>query len=266
MAYDTYEFTFAGRSSASYGMFVADFGSKTQGESRFANDANIVEARIPRRVRPIHYGVKYHEKPLEFTLVFGSERALDRFDLEEISMWLTGYQDYQWLTIGQPDLEHVAFRCIVKSLTPILNGWLPVAFEANIICDCPYAYGMPFEETWSVRGSTTLTFRNETSVREYLKPKFHISMGGGAGVDTVSFCIRNRSDAGREFRFDNLPPNGMDVDVDAETGVITTTGDFNPYDFCNLKFPRFVPGDNIIELEGRATITVSGRKYHNVGS
>lgn len=243
---------------------MADFGSNTQGSSTFANEANIVETRVPRRVKPIHYGVRYNGKPLEFKMVFGSEKVLDRFDLEDISMWLTGYQDYQWLTISQPDLEHVAFRCVVKSLTPVMNGWLPVAFEANILCDCPYAYGMPFEETWAVSGSTKALFRNETSVREYLKPKMIIHID--AGHAGSAFTIRNRSDNGRELKFTNIPGAGMDIELDNDSGVMTSTGDFIPYDYCNLQFFRLVPGDNNIELDGYGTVTVSGRKLHNVGS
>lgn len=223
-----------------------------------------METRVPRRVTPIHYGVRSHDKPLEFKLVFGSEQELDRFDLEDISMWLTGYQDYQWLTIGQPDLEHVAFRCIVKSLTPISNGWLPVAFEANIICDCPYAYGFPFEETWSVNGSAKILFRNVTSVREYLKPKMTIHID--AGHAGSSFILRNISDDGRELKFTDLPGTGLDIELDNDSGIMTSPGDFLPYDYCNLKFFRFVPGDNNIELEGYGTVKVSGRTYHNVGS
>lgn len=86
-------------------------------------------------------------------------------------MWLTGHQQYQWLTIDQPDLDGVMFHCLVTSLTPISYGWLPYGFEVEIVCDCPYAYGFPFEKQFAVSGETEILFRNEGSVREYLKPQ-----------------------------------------------------------------------------------------------
>lgn len=260
---NTYEFTFAGESSVMYGMFVADFGNQTQDVVSFGNVANIVETRTSARVRPIHYGVKYNEKPLQFKLVFGSDRPLDRYEMENVAMWLTGHQSYQWLTIGQEDLEHVAFRCIVKQLTPIMNGWLPVAFEAEIVCDCPYAYGLPFENTYTISGETSILFRNNSSVREYVKPKLMIHLKGGES----EFSICNKSDNGRTFQLSGLPPTGMDITVDTDTCVMSeATGEYNPYDYCNMNFFRLVPGDNELVIMGDGTLSISGRLFHNMSA
>jgi len=168
--FNTYEFTFAGESSAMYGLMVYDFGGSGQSNVSFGNRASIAEARTNNRIQPIHFGVNYHTSPLEFKLVFGAQRALDRYELEDVSMWLTGHQDYQWLSIDQPDMDHVQFRCLITSLTPLAHGWLPVAFEATIQCDCPYAYGYPFERHYTISGNTSILFRNESSTREYIKP------------------------------------------------------------------------------------------------
>ena len=136
--FNTYEFTFAGESSLSYGLVVCDVGSSAQDDVAFGNAASIIESRSKSRIHPVHYGVDYHEEPLEFKLVFGSDRSFDRYDLQNISMWLTGYQEYQWLTVDQPDMDGVAYHCLVTELKPISIGWLPVAFEATIRCDSPY--------------------------------------------------------------------------------------------------------------------------------
>lgn len=261
--FNTYEFTFAGESSVMYGMFVADFGNQGQSVVSFGNVANIVETRTSTRVRPIHYGVKYNEKPLTFKLVFGSDKPLDRYEMENIAMWLTGHQGYQWLTIGQEDLEHVAFRCIVKSLTPIMNGWLPVAFEAEIVCDCPYAYGLPFERTYTISGETAVLFRNNSSVREYIKPKLTISLKSGE----TKFSICNKSDNGRIFEFTGLPPTGLTITVDTDTCVMQEeSGEYNPYDYCNMVFFRLVPGDNDLVIKGNGTLKMTGRQFHNVSA
>ena len=144
--FNTYEFTFAGESSLMYGMVVCDIDGQGQEEVSFGNVAEIIETRTTNRIQPVHYGVNYHTEPLEFTLIFGSERMLDRYELEEISLWLTGHQEYQWLAIDQPDMDNVQFRCLITELKPIYHGWLPHAFEATIRCDCPYAYSQPWEQ------------------------------------------------------------------------------------------------------------------------
>ena len=144
--FNAYEFIFDGESSYMYDLMLYDFDGRSQDDVAFANKASIVETRINNRIQPIHFGVNYHKEPLEFKLVFGAQRALDRYELENISMWLLGKQDYSWLSIEQPDMNKIQFRCFITELTPLSFGWLPVAFEATVRCDCPYAYGPYFEK------------------------------------------------------------------------------------------------------------------------
>lgn len=258
--FNSYEFTYAGESSFSYGLMIYDFGGKGQSEVSFGNKASLFELRTNNRIQPIHFGVNYHKTPLEFKLVFGAEDPLDRYDLERISSWLTGNQTYEWLTIDQPDLNHVRFRCLITSLTPLTHGWLPVAFEATILCDCPYAYGFEFEEDFVMSDSTTVLFRNDSSVKEYLKPTLYIDMSHGASELTIV----NRSDNDREFKMTGLP-SGIQIVVDNNNGIIYTVGsDYNLYDGFNMNFFRLVPGDNELEITGHGTLTIKGSFLHNV--
>ena len=261
LVFDTYEFTFAGHSSREYDMVVCDVGDRGQDEVAFGNAASIVSSRTTRRVQPIHHGVNYHEEPLEFSLVFACEHELDRFELEAVSFWLTGHQQYQWLTIDQPDMAHVQFRCLITNLTPIFSGWLPVAFEATVTCDCPYAYGYPFSEVYSVSGTQRVLFRNNGSVHEYIKPKLDISMSNGG----TELKIINHSDNGREFSLSGLPGSGLHITVDNNSGVITEeVSHLNIYPYFNMKFFRLVHGDNDLEISGNGTVTMTGRTLHNV--
>lgn len=259
--FNAYEFSFAGESSLMRGLMVYDFGGITQSNVGFGNSASIVETRPNNRIQPIHFGVNYHTKPLEFKLVFGSNRALDRYELESISLWLTGHQEYQWLSIDQPDLDHVQFRCLITSLTPLAHGWLPVAFEATVRCDCPYAYSFPFSKTYNISGATTVLFRNESSTREYLKPMVAFNLA--SGVRNIK--IINKSDNNREFSISNLPAGGLNVEIDNANGIIRDSNDmYNLYGGFNLKFFRLVHGDNILEVTGNGTLTISGRFLCNV--
>jgi len=260
--FNSYEFSFAGQSSLMYGLMVYDFGGKGQSDVAFGNRASIVETRINNRIQPIHFGVNYHEKPLEFKLVFGAERTLDRYELEDIALWLTGHQEYQWLSIDQPDMELYQFKCLITQLTPLSHGWLPVAFEATVVCDCPYAYGFEFTKQYAIHGSTNILFRNESSVREYIKPVISFKPATG----TSSLRIVNHDDNDREFLLADIPPSAaIMVEVDNNNGIIQeTTYGYNLYGGFNLNFFRFVHGDNNLTVTGDGTLTISGRLLYNV--
>lgn len=258
--FNSYEFTFAGESSAMYGLMIYDIGGKGQSDVAFGNKASIVETRTNCRVQPIHFGVNYNKTPLQFKLIFGSEHELDRYEMETISYWLTGHQTYQWLSIDQGDLERVQFKCLITQLTPIFHGWLPVAFEATVICDCPYAYGFEFNKQYTISGQTDILFRNESSVREFIKPT--ITFIPSVGVTTLS--IVNHNDSDREFRIDDIPSSSV-VEVNNLSGILLEKRyGRNLYDGFNLNFFRLVHGDNNLTVTGNGTLTISGRFLYNV--
>lgn len=258
--FSAYEFNYAGESSYQYGLMLYDFDGKGQSDVAFGNKGDIVETRTNNRIQPIHFGVNYHTKPLEFKLVFGAERALDRYEMENISFWLTGHQNYQWLSIDQPDMENVQFKCLITQLTPISHGWLPVAFEAQVVCDCPYAYGFPFEKSYTISGTTDILFRNESSVREFIKPTLTFLPSAG----TSELTIINHDDGDRIFKIKDLP-SSVCVVVDNSNGIIQETNyGYNLYDGFNLNFFRFVHGDNNLEVTGNGVLTISGRLLYNV--
>ncbi len=242
-----------------YGLMLYDFSGTGQSNVAFGNKASIVETRTNNRIRPIHFGVNYHSSPLQFKLVFGSMVPLDRYEMENIAFWLTGHQDYQWLSIDQPDLERVQFKCLITQLTPLTHGWLPYAFEATVVCDCPYAYGFPFEYRYDINGSTDILFRNESSVREYIKPVLTYAPTAGGTLSIV-----NHNDNDREFKLDGIPASITAV-IDNDNGIIqdATTG-VNLYDGFNLNFFRFVHGDNNLTITGNGPLIISGRMLYNV--
>lgn len=256
--FNTYEFTFAGESSLSYGLVVCDFDNSTQEDVAFGNVASIIESRSKSRIRPVHYGVDYHEEPLEFKLVFGSDRNFDRYDLQNIAMWLTGYQQYQWLMVDQPDMDGIAYHCLITELKPISIGWLPVAFEATVRCDSPYAYSFPIYRKITVDGTARVIFANESTVRDYLKPALQMTVTGS------DFSITNQSDGGRVFAFQGLPGGETHISVDNDRGILQDMdGEFNLYDCFNMNFLRFVPGDNVLEITGSGTVEISCRFMFN---
>lgn len=264
--FNSYEFTFAGKSSLMYGLTLYDIDGKGQEAVSFGNKASILEARTNRRIQPLHFGVNYHNAPLQFKMTFGTDRPLDRFEFENISLWLTGHQSYQWLSIGQPDLEHVQFRCLITEMKPIFVSWLPYAFEATVTCDCPYAYSYPFEDKFTISGTTEILLRNKSSVREYLKP--HLTFSTNSGVNTIS--IVNKDDNNRKFMIENSTGASLastTIEIDNTNGIITDKKNgANLYGGFNMNFFRLVQGDNHIVVTGNGTMTVSGRFLHNVAA
>lgn len=261
--YLAYDFTFAGISASTYGLSVCDIDNKKHGANPFGNIANIIEERIAGRVKPLHFGVNYHEKPLSFSLIFASEKYMDRYDMQRVAMWLTGHQQYQWLTIHQPDMMHMQFRCLVQKLTPIHVNWFPIAFEAEIVCDCAYAYSHPFNEALVVG---TTTFFNESSCHESLRPSLKIDVSSGC----TSFSIVNNSNGGKKFAFNDLPGGALTILVDNENCIIEETkqglDDIYGYFDFESGFLELVPGDNELVVEGDVTITMVGRFMYNVGA
>lgn len=260
--FKSYDFTFGGTPASLYGMFVCDIGSKKHGDNEFANRANIVETRLPNRITPLHYGVRYHDEPLRFSLIFGSEEYMDRYQIQEVSKWLTGYQDYQWLSIDQPDMEHIQFHCLIESLMPISVRWLPVAFEAKVVCDCPYGYSYPFRKEFTAGQEKPSRFYNDSTINEPLRPEMKIEVAPGC----VDFSVTNQT-TGTSVRFEGLPAGGVTILVDNENEIVwDAAGQYNLYDFFNFEFMEFSPGDNWLVIEGTGQITISGRYLYNVGA
>lgn len=261
--YRAYEFTYAGRPSAMYGLYVCDIGGKSNQDGSFGTEATISERRLPMRITPLHYGARYNDSPLQFNLVFGSEKRLDRYELQEASEWLLGYEDYQWLAVEQPDMENIRFRCLIQSLTPISVGWWPVAYEAKIICDCPYGYSEPFKKVYDVSTSLRKNVFNDGSARQDLPVTIKVEKREGC----TSLAIENRT-TGEKMTLENLPSGAMTLVFDCENELITVEGSSVPpdiYEGFNFVFPRLRQGRNDIEFTGDARFTLEGRYLFNVG-
>lgn len=257
------EFVFAGLPSSYFGLYCCDFGSTQHQDNAFGNKAKIIEERINDRVRPLHFGVNYHDEPLTFTMIFGGDEPFDRHDMQAISKWLTGYQQYQWLKINQPDMQDVVFRCLIRELTPISVGWFPYAFSAEVICDCPYAYSNEFEQSYDVQSGDIIMLRNLSTAREILRPVMTIDIPSG----TKSFSLTNKSNGNQVFAFTGLPGGALHIVIDNETGIITeTTQGLDMYPYFNFNFFEMALSDNFLFVEGDAKVTFTGRYLMNVGA
>lgn len=265
MSFTGLNFVFDGVSSEKYGLILCNFGSTTQKAGQVGSKLSILEDRIPRRHIGVHYGTKDNEAK-EFTLVMmvsDDNRCFDRYDIASVAGWLTGHQDYKELTILQPDMEGVFYRCLISGLEQIENGMRTVGFVATVTCDGPHAYRRMAPATIDVSGETTLMYHNHSNVNSYYRPGIAVSCAG------TSFSIENASD-GSVFCLDGMPDGERMIYIDAANQVMTSSDGINLYQYwnngINKCFPRFVRGDNHLVISGTGTLTIGNVFPWNIGN
>lgn len=258
-------FTFDGRSCEEFGLMLYDFDNTTQGSSAFAKE-KIYEDRVSHRHRSLFYGTNY-EDGLEFKLVFGADEyaaaqkeEIDRQEMEVVSSWLTGQNGYKWLTIDQPDMEGLRYRCIMTDLEMVELGFSKWAFTCNVHCDSPFAYMLPQKFTYTISDSVDVTLCSRSSSNLPYFPALSINLESGGDVSIV-----NHSDHDRTFSMIGVPASVGQISLDGESGIILCESGLNLYQYCNFMFPRLVRGDNNLTISGNGTISFLCEFPVNVG-
>lgn len=246
------QFVFDGVPCSDYGLMLYEVGSGSDTNGKLSTGVKIIEDRITRRHTPLHYGITYNS-PLVFSLTFGvdteridTNQPLDRWEMESISSWLTGHDEYKYLEIIQSDMNIVRYKCIITNLEYITYGNIPWAFKCEVTCDSPFAYMLPQKKIYTINGSLTADFHNYASCKHYF-PKLKIKINEG-----TSFSVVNHSDNDREFLFDGIPSAPIEINVDNENEIITNSKQINLYDCFNFTFFRLIKGRNNLEFAGNA--------------
>lgn len=247
-----------------YGLMMYDFGS-TNESGKFSSPVEIQEDRTSKRYSPLHYGVTQNT-PLTFSFTFGADvdaidkgAPLDRWDMAVIATWLTGHDTYKYLEITQPDMESVRYKCIISNLEYTTYGNMPWAFTCQVICDSPFAYSYPETIDYTVSNKIVATIENRSSCMYYY-PKLIIDVGEG-----TSFSIINHSDNNRTASFSNITHAPIQICIDGENEIITSTADYNIYDCFNFNFVRLVRGNNDLEIIGNGHIAFECEFPINIG-
>ncbi|MBQ7718748.1 MAG: hypothetical protein IJT38_05555 [Clostridia bacterium] len=246
-------------------LMIYNIDNNTQSAGKFASNVEAVEDQIPGRWKPFFYNTKMTGK-LSFSIVFGvnqeridEEKYLDRYELEAIASWLTGHNKYHWLEVQQEDLEYARYKCIITELKQIEYGNLPWALQATVTCDSPYAYLYPQVFEYTVTNEETIQFFNESSHNGFYMPKIEFSVN--SGNLSGGFSITNLSDDGRKTEFKGttqnpIPTSVTKVEVDNDTGIITSNDGTNMYPYFNFKFLRLLRGNNSLKITGSGTLKI----------
>jgi len=251
-------FAFNGVSSEEFGLMMYEIdSSSSETTSTLSVSAEIIEDRLPRQYRPLHYGTTVNT-PLEFDMTFGADvnaieagRHYDRYEMEAIASWLTSHDGYRWLEIMQPDMEPFRYRCFITKLQHVDFNGSPLAFKCTVVCDSPFAYRYPKTYKYNVDGTLDVRIFNESSYPGYYKPDIRITPSSGG-----TFSIQNLSDNGRITQFTGLPANTSSVYVDGVNEVIKCDEITNPYSYFNFNFLRMPRKENRLRLSGKGIIEI----------
>lgn len=247
-------FSFDGVSCEEYGLMLYDFDNTTQGNSKFAS-LDILEDRVYQRPKSLFYGTTYKD-PLEFKLVFGANEysaahgeSIDRQDMEVISSWLTGHHSYKWLTIDQPDMDGIRYRCIINDLETLEIGFDKWAFACTVHCDSPFAYTLPVDFEYAVDGKVDILLRSRSSSNDAYSPKICLTLTNGG-----DFQIINHSMGDSAFHLTGVPSSVGKILIDGERGILSCDSGWNLYPHSNFIFPKLRRGDNHITLTGSGIV------------
>lgn len=256
MAFWGCSFTYNGVSSTSYDLELCDADGDAQGGGGFASTVSIIEDASSQKVRPLFYGTRFDNK-LQMTLVcalnndrIDAQEFLTRQELDRIATWLTGHDDYKWLTIDQADLLDVRYKCIITELNILESGMEPYGIQFVATCDGPYAYRKtPFTDTRTVSGTLEFSVNNDSSLNKLFYPVVEFAPTNGGNLEIV-----NESDNGRTFSITNIPASISSIRIDSDKCLIENDQDLNLYENCNFKFPRLKRGTNLLKVTGNGTI------------
>lgn len=252
------DYIFAGIPSERYNLKIGyvDSGSK---DTDFGSNVNIVEDKVRRNPVPYFYGTEI-TPPLSFDMFIFSEEELDAYDRQAIGQWLFGRQNYEWLQIEQPDMESIWYKALLINPQNWSVGNKPFALRFTVRCDAPFAWTDEITQSFTINGSTNITYKNHSDNHGYYKPKLTYLNTTGS-----SLTITNNSDNGRLFAVSVLSPNET-ITVDNEREIFETTSSVNRLNDFNLKWLRLNVGYNSLVVSGNGTLTITSRFPKKVGS
>lgn len=247
-------FSFDGVSCEEFGLMLYDFDNTKQGNSKFAK-IKLHEDRVYHMPRSIFYGTSCDDG-LEFNLVFGADEysashhiPMDRQDLEVISSWLTGHNSYKWLTIDQPDMNGIRYRCIITDLEVLEIGFDQWAFSCTVHCDSPFAYTLPMEFSYDIDGSLDIVLHSRSSSNDVYFPNVSISLNNGGGIQIINHSLGEST-----FQLSGVPSSVGNISVDGRCGIVRCAADVNLYPYFNFTFPKLKRGDNLMTITGSGNV------------
>lgn len=245
MAFWGSSFQFDGIPSDMYNLYIS---SPDDGEVAVPSaNVELFTESIYQRPKVYLYGVQ-QTPVLEFPIKIFTPGEIDNGVSQIIQRWLFGRMQYKKLYIMQNDMTDVYFNCIINQPEVIKNGNIITGFNANVVCDSPFAWEYQKSTTGTYTDavvSTVQKFINLSDNTGYLYPTLQITMNILGG----DIYITNLNDSDRVFSFTGLSANEV-LTVNNEYNTIVSSTGLSRIATFNKKWMRFVPGLNELQILG----------------
>ena len=243
-------FVFDDVPSETYGLFLISEDGAGVIQNTGSNSVELYTQIVYRNPKPYLFGTQ-QTPVLTFDLCFASLTPVTAFDQQIIQKWLFGHNTYKKLQIMQCDMYDVYFNCILNNPTITTVGNYAYSFKCEVTYDAPWAWEYPKQEEYGPYvGAGNFLFNNISDDNYYMKPIWTISLSD----NTESFQINNITD-GSNCSFSGLLPNEI-ITIDSNRCIITSSTGLLRLGNMTGTLPRFLPGQNNIQIVGDVTSVV----------
>lgn len=178
-------FSFAGKESVDYGIFIANVGDSPDTLVSGA-DTEIVSNHLSNMSSYIIYGVRENEKlTFDITLIFPKKFSFET--MCDIKDWLFRQSKPQKLVFHHPDLEDYYFMCFLKYGDDWHDGNYYRAMRVTVECISPYAYKR--DVSFTILGSSPQEVFIESSEIHGVKPIIEITLTSSPTEITISNSV-----------------------------------------------------------------------------
>lgn len=248
MGFYATNFVYDGVSSSTYGLRISSLGGDTEHPGA---DVELITQSVYRRPANYLLGVR-QSPPLTIPVTITVETELSATESSRISRWLFGREDYKKLQIIQPDMQYIYYNCVFTNPTLIRYGGIIRGYNANIVCDSPFAWEFPSRisytyDTYMV--NQNITINNTSDVVDYIYPIIEFQSNAFGGY----LEIINKSDNRRLFSITGLNPlKYYRVDNNIQTATELTSGENYVPNMKgnNYKWFRYINGINNLNITG----------------
>lgn len=241
-------FVYDNVSSSNYGLRISSLGEDSDHSGA---NVELISQSVYRKPSSYLLGVK-QTPVLTIPVTITVENELSSTESSVISKWLFGRENYKKLQIIQPDMQYVYYNAIITNQTVIRVGRVIRGYNAEVICDSPFAWEFPNRisrnyKTYMVNDN--ISINNLSDVHDYLYPIIEFETNAFGGY----LNITNKSDNKRLFSINNLKPlKYYRIDNNMQTATELNTGEnYVPNMKGNdYKWFRYITGINNLNITG----------------
>ena len=250
-------FNFAEQYSGKYNLIMAYVGRN--GDFISGAEYEPMIDTLPSRAESILYGIKYSEKPLEFTVdVVNPEGNIPMDQMEEIKEWLFGQSGWKKLKLKTNGFENIYLKCLLMPESDIYDagGYRGVRCKVKNISG--FWYGKDEVITYTKEQINALTNNGvslvddkyvilhpeiKTQCKEKVFPilKFMAVTADFNNYSKFTMNVHNnKSDYESDFIMDILLANqGKEFEVDCEWAMCEMNGDYFELTSLNTDYDFF---------------------------